>query len=108
MTALAFAGKCGFLGASGSVRSFAEASRASIEPRAIAPTPTPQSRKKCRRVRASVNALSISCGVMCVIAVWKASSARRAPVGEQILDPQQPQGDEPQNDDGDDQRGADE
>src|SRR4051812_21582602 len=64
MTALAFAGKCGFRGASGSVRSFAVASRARSEPRAIAPTPTPQSRKKCRRVRASVNALSISCGVM--------------------------------------------
>src|ERR1700722_13092330 len=65
MTALAFGVKCGFLGASGSFRGGRGTSAPCVsfainELNASAPTPTPQSRKKCRRVQASVEALSIS------------------------------------------------
>src|SRR5262249_55575254 len=62
MTAFAFAAKCGFFGASGSLRGGLSSARAvsrfSREPSAMDPSPTAQSRKKCRRVRASVRASS--------------------------------------------------
>src|SRR6185437_3804758 len=59
MTALALAGKCGFFGASGSLRPAAAPSLDNSAASAMEPTPTAQSWKKCRRVRASVNALSM-------------------------------------------------